>query len=51
MQPQAVCDILNRFLTLTNYMPANEAYDQVFGAGAYQKLMSEVYDELRARHG
>lgn len=26
-----------------------EAYDAVFGAGAYQKLAGEIYDELRSR--
>ena len=26
-----------------------EAYDAVMGAGAYQKLAGELYDELRAK--
>lgn len=26
-----------------------EAYDQVFGAGAYDKLAGMIYDELKAK--
>lgn len=29
----------------------SEAFDKVMGEGAYQKLASEVYHELRARAG
>lgn len=35
---------------VANGMTPRQAYDAVFGEGAFKKLAGELYDEIRAKH-
>lgn len=44
--------ISQKLVALMNQgMQINEAFDSLFGAGAYIKFAGEIYQELRAKQG